>query len=410
MAGNQREMRKKELKAKKDRKNKTIIWIIIAIVVAVLIVMKVCEININTVKEHFTDSSGKLSISQNVEKNNFSYNLDSSQNVTVKNINNKLGVLTPSTFTVIDTKKAVAKYTFDHGYSNPVIKTSGIYSLLVDQGSTKMRLDNTSENVYENELKGNILCGDVAKNGNTVLATLCGDVAKNGNTVLATLSGDKLCNVTVYNKSLDKKMSYDLDYGYIVDIAINNSGSKIAFVALNSKNAQLKAKLYTMNVGTSEPKAILDLPNCNVLELKYNSDNLYVVADDYIGIVSNQKKLKTVFECGKINTVCYTFTPNDELVLAYNDYSNSTENKLVRVRAGGNTKSETTVNGNIRYISASPSVVSVLTDSNIVTYSLGNMKQKKRVSVDDSVKSICQMGSTVFIHRQSLIERNESDK
>ena len=69
MAGNQREMRKKELKAKKDRKNKTIIWIIIAIVVAVLIVMKVCEININTVKEHFTDSSGKLSISQNVEKN-----------------------------------------------------------------------------------------------------------------------------------------------------------------------------------------------------------------------------------------------------------------------------------------------------------------------------------------------------
>ena len=104
MAGNQREMRKKELKAKKDRKNKTIIWIIIAIVVAVLIVMKVCEININTVKEHFTDSSGKLSISQNVEKNNFSYNLDSSQNVTVKNINNKLGVLTPSTFTFIDTK------------------------------------------------------------------------------------------------------------------------------------------------------------------------------------------------------------------------------------------------------------------------------------------------------------------
>ena len=77
------------------------------------------------------------------------------------------------------------------------------------------------------------------------------------------------------------------------------------------------------------------MPNCNVLELKYNSDNLYVVADDYIGIVSNQKKLKTVFECGKINTVCYTFTPNDELVLAYNDYSNSTENKLVRVRASG---------------------------------------------------------------------------
>lgn len=394
MAGNQREMRKREVKAKKDRRNKTVVWIIIAIVVAILIVMKVCEININTIKEHFTDSDGKLSVSQDIDKNNYPYNLDSSQNVIVKNINNKLGVLTPTSFTVLDTKKAVAKYTFDHGYSNPVIKSSGIYSLLIDQGSTQMRLDNTSENVYEHQFDSDILCGDVAKNGNVAVASL---------------SGDKLCNVTVYNKSLDKKMSYDLDYGYIVDVAINNSGSKIAFVAVNSKNAQLKVKLYTMNLGTDEPKAEIDLPSCNVTDIKYNSDNLYIVADNYIGIVSNQKKLKTIFECGKINTVCYTFTPNDELVLAYNGYSNSTDNKIVRVRANGLSKSETTVSGSIRCISASSSVVSVLTNSNIITYSLNNMKQKKKSAVDDSVKSICQMGSSVFVHRQSLIDRSESD-
>ena len=90
LAGNQREMHKKELKAKKDKKNKTIIWIIIAIIVAILVVMKICEININTVKEHFTDSNGKISVSQDINKNNYPYNLDSSQNVVVKNINNKL--------------------------------------------------------------------------------------------------------------------------------------------------------------------------------------------------------------------------------------------------------------------------------------------------------------------------------
>ena len=130
LAGNQREMHKKELKAKKDKKNKTIIWIIIAIIVAILVVMKICEININTVKEHFTDSNGKISVSQDINKNNYPYNLDSSQNVVVKNINNKLGVLTPTSFTILDSKRAVAKYTFDHGYSNPVLKSSGIYSLI----------------------------------------------------------------------------------------------------------------------------------------------------------------------------------------------------------------------------------------------------------------------------------------
>ncbi len=395
MANNQREMHRKELKAKKDKKNKTIIWIIIAIVVVILVVMKVLEININTIKENLTDSDGKISISSKVDTNNFPYNLDSSQGVTIKNINNKLGVLTPTSYTVLDTKSGKARYTFDHGYSNPIIRSSGIYSLIFDQGNKSLRLDNTSENVYEHETDGDILCSDVAKNGNIAVASV---------------SGDKLCRVNVYNKSLNAKLTYDVDYGYIIDIAINNSGTKIAFVAVNSKNAQLKPVLYTMNVGTKEPKAKIDLPSTNVVELKYTSNNLYVVGDNYIGIVSNQKNLKNVFECGKINTVAYTFTPSGELVLAYNDYSNSTDNKLVRVKAGGNTKTETEISGNIRSITASSTVVSVLGDSNITTYRLGNLKAKSKTTVDDSVKSICQMGSTVFVHKQSVIDKSESGK
>lgn len=395
MANNQREMHRKELKAKKDKRNKTIIWILIAIVVVILVIMKVLEININTIKENLTDSNGKISISSKVDTNNFPYNLDSSQGVTVKNINNKLGVLTPTSYTVLDTKNGKARYTFDHGYSNPIIRSSGIYSLIFDQGNKSLRLDNTSENVYEREMDGDILCCDVAKNGNIVVASI---------------SGDKLCRVNVYNKSLNVKLTYDVDYGYIIDIAINNSGTKVAFVAVNSKNAQLKPVLYTMNVGTKEPKAKIDLPSTNVLELKYTSNNLYVIGDNYIGIVTNQKKLKNIFECGKINTVSYTFTPNNELVLAYNDYSNSTDNKLVRVKAGGNTKTETEISGNIRSITASSTVVSVLGDSNITTYRLGNLKVKSKTTVDDSVKSVCQMGSTVFVHKQSVIDKSESGK
>ncbi len=395
MAGNQREMHRKEQKAKRDKKNKTIVWIIIAIVVAILAVMKVLEININTIKENLTDSNGKFSISSKVDNNNFPYNIDSSQGVTIKNTNNKLGILTPTSYTVLDTKNGKARYTFDHGYSNPIVRFSGIYSLIFDQGNKNLRLDNTSENVYQSETDGDILCADVAKNGNVAIASL---------------SGSKLCNVTVYSASLKVKLSYDIDYGYIVAIAINNSGTKVSFVALNSKNAQLKPVLYTMNVGTNEPKAKINLPSTNVIELKYDSNNLYVVGDNYIGIVSNQKKLKNVFECGKINTVCYTFTPNGELVLACNDYSNSTDNKLVRVKANGNTKTQIKLSGNIRYITASTSVVSVLGDSNITTYRLGNLKQTKKVSVDDSVKSICQMGSTVFVHKQSVVDKSESGK
>lgn len=395
MANYQREMKRAENKAKKDRKNKRIIWTVIILALVVIAAMKLSEININTVKQRLTDSDNKISLSQNITKSNFPYSIDSSQGVTVKNINNKLAVLTPTSYTVIDTKLGTSNYSFDHGYSNAIMRSSGIYSLIFDQGNKTLRLDNTSENVYEKTLEGDILCADVAKNGNVAVASV---------------SGDKLCNVTIYNKAMKSKLSFDIDYGYVTNIAINNSGSKISFVAVNSKNAQLKSKLYTMNIGTNEPKAQIDLPACNVLELKYNSSNLYVIGDNYIGIVSNQKKLKDVFECGKINTVCYNFTPSNELILAYNDYSNSTDNKLVRVRGGGSTRTSADLTGNIKYITASSSTVSVLSDSNITSYRLGNLKEKKKITVDDSVKSICQMGSTVFVHKQSVIDKSESEK
>lgn len=395
MAGNQREMRNKEKKAQKDKRNKTVIWIIIIVVAAVLAVMKICEININTVKDYFTDSDGKISVTGSVSESNYPYNIDASQNVTVKNVNNKLGILTPSSFTVLDTKKASALYTFNHGYSNPVLKESGIYTLIYDQGSNTLRLDDTRENIYEHETENNIFCADVAKNGTIVYACT---------------SDEKKCDIVVYSKALDKKLSVGISYGYVTAAAVNNSGSKIAFAAVTSKDAQLKTRLYTMDVGTGKVKAKIDLPSGNVIDLKYNSDKLYVVADSYVGIVSNQKSYKEVFESGKINTVCFAYTPSNELILAYNAYNNSTANKIVRIRGGGSVGREVSVTGTIRSISASSSDVSVLTDSNIITYRLGNMKQRSKQTVDDTVKSICRIGSTVFVHRQSLIDKSESDK
>lgn len=393
MAGNQREMQRKEKKAQKDRKNKTILWIVIAVIIAVLVIMKVCEININTVKENLTDSDGNFSLSLNSDSSGFPYSIDSSQNVVVRNINNKIGVLTPMSFTVLDTKKGKEQYTFSHGFSNPILKNSGVYALIYDQGAEKMRLDNTSENIYEFSAENDILCADVAKNGTVATAQT---------------ASDTVSQIIVYNESLKVKATIPVSYGYVVNIAVNNSGGKVAFVALNSEGAQLKPKLFVYSVGDDSPLAQLDLPSGNVAELAYSSDNLYVVADSYLSVVTGNKNLKTVFESGKINTLCYSFTPSDELIIAYNSYSNSTDNKVARVGAGGKVKKQISVKGNIRSVSAASNSFSVLTDSSIYTYTLGSMKQKAKSTVDDSVKSICRVGSSVYIHKQSIIDKNEN--
>ncbi|MDD6728019.1 MAG: DUF5711 family protein [Eubacteriales bacterium] len=394
MADNQREMQRREKKAKKDRKNKIIIWSVIAVVIVILAVMKICEVNINSVKDRFTDADGNFTISQGVSEGNFPYNIDSSKNVVIKNVNKKLGVLTPLSFTVLDSNDAESEYSFEHGYSSPILKTSGIYTLIYDQGAKNMRLDTTSKAMYEMQTNNTIFCADVAKNGSVVYACA---------------SDEKKCDVHVLSKTRKELLSYSTSEGYIVAAAINDSGNKIAFVTVKSENAQLKYVLTTMNVGSDEVKASTTLPLGNVVELKYSSSNIYVVGDDYLAVVKNQKELEIVFDHSQINTVSYTFTPSNELVLVYNSYANSTENVVARISSNGKVKKETKLTGTVKSISASSNAVSIYADNEITTLKLSNLEKSGSITTDDSIKSICRMGSEVFVHRQSLIDRSEAE-
>ncbi len=393
MAGNQREMHRREKRAKRDKKNRMIIWIIIALIVVVLAVMKICEVNINSVKNHFTDENGNFTLTNGVVEDNFPYNLDASGNVVLKPVNNKLGVLTPGSFSVLNSSDAEVEYTFEHGYSNPIISTCGIYSLIYDQGAKKFRLDTTSANVYESETKNSVICADVAKNGTAVYAEN---------------AGSNKSDICVISKSLEEKLRYSVSYGYVIAVAINDSADKIAFAAVNSENAQLKTKLYTMNISGGEIKGEFEIGAGNIIDLEYSGRGLVVLGDNFAGRVSNQKKYEEILKTGTINTVCYTYTPSGDLVLVYNDYDHSTDNKLVRIK-NSSVKKSIDVTGNVKAVSASSGLVSVLTNSEIITYNLSNGTQKEKSKTDDSVKTICRMGSDVFIHRQSLIDRNEAE-
>lgn len=395
MADNQREMERREKRARKDRRNKKIIWIIIAVIVLILIIMKVFEININSVIDRFTDEQGNFTLTEGVVEDNFPYNIDSSQNVSIVNINNQLGVLTPGSFTVLNSKNAEVKYAFEHGYSNPALETEGIYSLVYDQGSSVYRLDTASGAVYEEEVANTLLCADVAKNGTVAVATT---------------SAEKLCDIIVYSKSLEKEMEISLSDGYIVSISLSDNGKKVAAAVVTGENADLKTSVYIYEVSEGETsRTAVELPQGLIIDLNYTSRNVLVVGDSYAGVIDNSGKYKDIYKSGDISTQSLAYTPSGDLVLVYNSYSNSTENVIAYIKKNGQLKREISVSGNIKSVSAGSSLVSVLTNSEIISYNLSDGEEKSRLSTDDSARSICCMGSEIFIHRQSLIDRSEAE-
>lgn len=395
MADNQREMERREKRARKDRQHKRIIWIFIAVIVLVLIIMKVCEVNINSVKDHFTDENGKFTLTDGVTQDNFPYNIDSSKNVSLVNINNQLGILTPSSFTVLNNKDAVSEYVFEHGYSNPVLETAGIYSLVYDQGAKVYRLDTAGGAVYEEETPNSILCADVSKNGTVAVATT---------------SKDKLCDITVYSKSLKKEFEISTSAGYIVAVELSDNGKNVAAAIVSGENGNLKTAvyIYTLSAG-AEGEKVVELPQGSILDISYTGNNILVIGDSYAGIIKKNDKYEDIYAKDKISTRCISYTPSDDLVLVYNLYNNSTDNVISYIKKNGKIKNEIKVSGNIKCVTSGTSLVSVLTNSDVITFNISSGEEKSRVSTDDSAKSICSLGSEIFIHKQSLIDRSEAE-
>lgn len=389
MAGNQRKIEREERREKKERKHKLVVWIIIAVVVLALIIMKICEVNVNSIKDHFTDKNGNFTLTEGVVTDNFPFSLDASQNVKVTDYNNLLGVLTPNSFTVLDSKEASVNYAFEHGYSNPVLAVSGVYSLVYDQGAKNYRLDTTSQPVYEEE---------------TARPILCADVAKNGTVALATTSKEKLCDVTIISKALKEEWSFSVSEGYIVDIALNDSGKSLAIAVVNSVNAELVTTVYTYSAGSSDGGEAVQLPSGTLAEIRYAGSSIWCVGDTYLGVI-RKGEFAPAFEQESINTICYDFTSSGDLLIAYGGYSNSTDCTLSYVKSNGKVKNNISLAANIKDISATAGLVYVLTTDEIISYNYKNGEEKGRYDNNDSVKSICALGSSVYIHKQSVIDK-----
>ena len=391
MASNQRENARKEKQIKKERKIRIIIWIVLVAIAFALIAMRVAEVDFSAVKSKF--SGGKMSIT--TEADAYPYTLDTSAGAKLSLVNDKLAVLTDMSCKILNPTDAEELYSFSSGYANPIMKTAGKYLFTFDQGGTRIRLDTTAENVYESTLDGTVICGDVAKNGSVIYAVR---------------EGSKT-SIVVMNDKLHKQTSFKVKDGYVVAVAADTSGRRLAYATVNSKDAAPVTTLHTFNLGDdSGERAKFDYVDSNVLDLQYTaSGELYYLGTDTLHLIKSQKKDVEVFASGKANTVAYNYTPDNELVYVYSRYADASENYIAYVNSNGKVKTEIKVTQKPKFVSATNDICVLFSDK-VVTYSLTKGEKKSTFKCDDSVTSANKLASKIFIIRHQLIDVLETQE
>ena len=389
MPSNERQNARMAKKRKKEQRTKKIIWAIIVIFAATLIALRVSEIDFATIKSRIAESTGKVSSEITASADLYPYNLDSSKNVKVTPQNDKLNILTSVSCTVFNPTDATAVYTFSHGYANPVMSTAGNYFCVYDQGANRLRLDTLSSNVYETT---------------TDFSVLTAAVSRNGNVIYATVSDDNKSQLVVMNSKRKKLMELDVNDGYIVALAIDSSGKKCAYATVNSTDAQLVTTVNTINVGDDAPRASFETAGSDLLDLHYSQSGLYAVFTDCVYTVSSQKKQHMVFNQGDVNTVCFNYATNDELVYIYSEYSSANENVLVHINSSGKVKTTVELSQLPKFVSSSSNEICVLFSDKTAVYSLTKGELKGEYLCDDSVSSVNKLSSKLFVCRNQLID------
>ncbi|GFI71426.1 hypothetical protein IMSAG250_00625 [Clostridiales bacterium] len=386
MSSNQRENERKARKNAKTKKKMKLLWILIAAIVAVIVVLKVCEVDFPKLFSFSKEDSG---YSVSVDDAGFPYKIDTGENTVLSVVGNKIAVLSSSSYTVIDSSSAEELINDEHRYANPILKTSGGYSVIFDQGSTSYRLDSQKENIYENSTEDEILCADVSDTGAVAVATAL---------------GNQKSRVQVFSKSFSEKMNYEIKGGYITSVAIDDRGKSVAFVVMSSENAEIKSTLYTMNINDAEPKAHIDYNGSAVLDIHFVSSALYVVGSDFVSVVSSLEKESVVYEKGSINTLAYCYNPADYLIIAYSAYTGAANSKLAYVKQNGKIKTTVEIDGVIKDVSASGNEMSALTSNEAVSYRLSNGKKEAYIKLDDSFTDIQQLSSKIYAKHHSYLE------
>lgn len=380
MASEQREKERLERKLKKNKKKRIAAWIVICLVVAALIVMRVAEID-------FSSIGG--SASSQSQSSGFPHQLASGSDLYFGSVGNDLCLLEDSTYTVLDSSDAEVKYSFEHGYSNPIVKTAGSYSLLYDQGGVSYRLDTNSENVYQEKTQSSLICADVSDSGTVALATT---------------SDSALSTITVYNKSLKQKFTYDVTAGYVTSVAVDSRGSRVAFAAVSSENARFKTVVYTMNVDDTEPRAQFEYTGSSVLELRFSSTDLFVVGNDFVSVIDSLKTEKQIYEPSTVGLVSYSFKPDGSLIYVYTAYSGSADNNISVVKPSGKVIEVASTDSAVKDVTGSSTRVTILTSESVVTYKISNSKVLAESRVDDSYSSVMQISSDVYARHQAVVE------
>ena len=253
-----------------------------------------------------------------------------------------------------------------HGFSNPVLKTSAARALVFDRGGTGCKIYNFKKCVAEKVLDDKIMAAHIGRDGSTAFVLNSNEYAS---------------RVEVYDKDFNRRYSWNAASETISAVALSDNGSKVAVAAVKTVNGEYITSVYIFNYKSASPIFTKQIKGDIVISLYSDSKSVWAVTLNGVYRIGWKDHSSTDIEfLSGVDIVCHSY---NKMAVAAPSESNSLDTTVSVFDKTGQKVISVDISGEAEDICIGKKYIYVLKSDTVEVYDmLGNFIKEIEVGYD----------------------------
>ena len=281
----------------------------------------------------------------------------------------------------------------DISYLEPVVEVQNGRAVYYSVGAKNLTLFSRTE-----------VLGEIPTEENITAASLNED----GMVAIAHFSEDSKTSLDVYNKKMQNVFSWNCTT-YIADVSVSDNGKRAAVITVKVENADIHSKVIILDLKKGEQLAEFDYPSNTLYALKFAGGyDLNVIGDNVRSFIKNCKE-KEDFKYGNDTLQKFDFAQDGGFALLFYVKGSAAKPKLVIYKKNGDEKGSVELEKYIKSMSFSNDYVSVLNDSDAITYNTKG-REVGRASGAQQYRKVESGGGVLWLFGSGTITKVSSTR
>ncbi len=240
-------------------------------------------------------------------------------------------------------------YDGDEHFARPFAEASDKYLLVYDFGGTRFSLYNTFTKVFSDSFEYGITGAAASDSGSFALVSR---------------TKEYNYSVSVYSKNCNLINRYRGNE-YVIDLAMSDSGDRIAIAAAEADNGHFTASLLICQPGKEDKIAKLTLNNVFPVKCAFSPDgDIVLICDREIYFYDKNGGLRASYAIS--GELQYVDAGEGYVAFTVADNAIQSDNTLTVLDFGGRVKQQKNIDGRIADITLTDGCVTVLTDTGLI--------------------------------------------